>query len=41
MAAAFFGYILPLTQVSFWGLTVISNVIASVPVVGQWLALWL
>jgi len=38
---AFLGYILPMTQMSFWGLTVFSNLLAAVPLFGFKLCLWL
>jgi ubiquinol-cytochrome c reductase cytochrome b/c1 subunit len=41
MATAFFGYVLPWGQMSFWGATVITNMFSAVPVVGQAIATWL
>lgn len=41
MATAFMGYILPWGQMSFWGATVITNLFAAIPVVGQDIAQWL
>nr|YP_009118065.1 apocytochrome b [Paracercomonas marina]AJF22835.1 apocytochrome b [Paracercomonas marina] len=41
MAAAFMGYILPWGQMSFWGATVITNLFAAIPMVGQDIAQWL
>lgn len=38
---AFIGYILPATSMSYWGLTVLSNVLATVPSIGIWLCYWL
>jgi ubiquinol-cytochrome c reductase cytochrome b subunit len=38
---AFIGYVLPLSQMSFWGLTVFSNIISAVPVVGILICKWL
>ncbi len=35
MAAAFLGYTLPWGQMSFWGATVITNILAAIPVVGD------
>jgi ubiquinol-cytochrome c reductase cytochrome b subunit len=35
MATAFLGYVLPWGQMSFWGATVITNLIGSVPLIGQ------
>jgi quinol-cytochrome oxidoreductase complex cytochrome b subunit len=37
---AFIGYILPATSMSYWGLTVLSNVLATVPIIGIWLCYW-
>lgn len=37
---AFIGYILPATSMSYWGLTVLSNVLATVPMIGIWLCYW-
>lgn len=34
MAAAFLGYVLPWGQISYWGATVITNLLGVVPVVG-------
>ena len=31
----FIGYVLPLTQMSYWGLTVFSNIISTVPLLGN------
>ncbi len=41
MVAAFAGYVLPWGQMSYWGLTVASHALGSVPVVGAPLAGWL
>nr|VFU78911.1 Cytochrome b oxydase [Proasellus parvulus] len=41
MATAFLGYVLPWGQMSFWGATVITNLISTVPVYGQELVQWL
>jgi len=38
---AFIGYVLPCTQMSYWGLTVFSNIIATLPLVGLLLCYWL
>lgn len=38
MAEAFFGYLLPWGQTSFWGAQVIVNLPASVPFIGEWLS---
>ena len=35
MATAFFGYVLPWGQMSFWAATVITNIFAAIPVVGD------
>ena len=36
-AIVFFGYLLPWGQMSFWGATVITNIIGSIPGIGGWL----
>ncbi len=41
MATAFFGYVLPWGQMSFWGATVITNLFSAIPLVGQHIATWL
>jgi ubiquinol-cytochrome c reductase cytochrome b subunit len=41
MAEAFFGYLLPWGQMSYWGAQVIVNLFAAVPLVGPDLALWI
>ena len=41
MAEAFFGYLLPWGQMSYWGAQVIVNLYAAVPFVGEDLALWI
>src|SRR5579862_2563745 len=41
MATAFFGYVLPWGQMSFWGATVITNLFSVIPVVGKTLLTWL
>jgi ubiquinol-cytochrome c reductase cytochrome b/c1 subunit len=41
MATAFFGYILPWGQMSFWGATVITNLFTTIPYVGVNFAQWL
>lgn len=41
MATAFFGYLLPWGQMSFWGAQVIVNLFAAVPFVGEELAIWI
>lgn len=37
---AFIGYVLPCTSMSYWGLTVFSNILATVPLIGMWLCYW-
>ncbi len=41
MAEAFFGYLLPWGQMSFWGAQVIVSLFGAVPWVGESLALWI
>jgi quinol-cytochrome oxidoreductase complex cytochrome b subunit len=41
MATAFLGYVLPWGQISFWGATVITNLISTIPLCGTQLVLWL
>ena len=41
MATAFFGYVLPWGQMSFWGATVITNLFSAIPYVGTHIATWL
>jgi ubiquinol-cytochrome c reductase cytochrome b subunit len=41
MAEAFFGYLLPWGQMSYWGAQVIVNLFAAVPVIGDDLSLWI
>nr|YP_010126037.1 cytochrome b [Hippocampus nalu]QKV49110.1 cytochrome b [Hippocampus nalu] len=40
MATAFVGYVLPWGQMSFWGATVITNLMSAVPYVGNSLVQW-
>nr|YP_010835045.1 cytochrome b [Euglandina singleyana]WFQ82720.1 cytochrome b [Euglandina singleyana] len=40
MATAFLGYVLPWGQMSFWGATVITNLLSAVPYFGQALVEW-
>jgi quinol-cytochrome oxidoreductase complex cytochrome b subunit len=40
-ATAFFGYVLPWGQMSFWGATVITNFFSAIPLVGTHIAMWL
>nr|UNO53831.1 cytochrome b [Haemaphysalis flava] len=41
MATAFLGYILPWGQMSFWGATVITNLISAIPYFGQMITFWI
>jgi len=41
MGTAFIGYVLPWGQMSFWGATVITNLITAVPFIGEVIAYWL
>jgi ubiquinol-cytochrome c reductase cytochrome b subunit len=41
MAIAFLGYVLPWSQTSFWGATVIINLFGSIPVIGVHITTWL
>ena len=41
MAEAFFGYLLPWGQMSFWGAQVIVNLFGAIPFVGEDLSLWI
>ena len=41
MAEAFFGYLLPWGQMSFWGAQVIVNLFGTIPFIGPDVALWL
>jgi len=38
---AFLGYVLPWGQISFWGATVITNLLSAIPYLGKTLTLWL
>jgi ubiquinol-cytochrome c reductase cytochrome b subunit len=40
MATAFFGYLLPWGQMSYWGAQVIVNLFAAVPGIGEDLSVW-
>nr|QIJ93860.1 cytochrome b [Eremias arguta] len=40
MATAFMGYVLPWGQMSFWGATVITNLLSAIPYVGNTLVGW-
>src|SRR6478672_12721142 len=41
MAEAFFGYLLPWGQMSYWGAQVIVNLFSTIPVIGDDLSLWI
>nr|YP_010364873.1 cytochrome b [Lamellidens marginalis]QTW91604.1 cytochrome b [Lamellidens marginalis] len=41
MATAFLGYVLPWGQMSFWGATVITNLLSAIPYIGETLVYWL
>nr|AWN56153.1 cytochrome b [Canthidium sp. DPP-2018] len=41
MATAFLGYVLPWGQMSFWGATVITNLLSAIPYMGNSIVLWL
>nr|ABK60315.1 cytochrome b [Coelognathus erythrurus] len=41
MATAFFGYVLPWGQMSFWAATVITNLLTAIPYIGTTLTTWL
>lgn len=41
LVIAFIGYVLPCTMMSYWGLTVFSNILATVPIVGIWFCYWI
>nr|WNH21555.1 cytochrome b [Chaetodon striatus] len=41
MATAFVGYVLPWGQMSFWGATVITNLLSAVPYIGNTLVQWI
>jgi len=41
MAEAFFGYLLPWGQMSYWGAQVIVNLFGAIPLIGQDLAVWI
>nr|YP_010531305.1 cytochrome b [Mileewa sharpa]UXX17564.1 cytochrome b [Mileewa sharpa] len=41
MATAFLGYVLPWGQMSFWGATVITNLLSAIPYVGSMLVNWI
>jgi len=37
---AFLGYTLPWGQISFWGATVITNIVTAIPVIGNHIVIW-
>nr|WPS67098.1 cytochrome b [Bradybatus sp.] len=41
MATAFLGYVLPWGQMSFWGATVITNLVSAIPYMGNFIVQWL
>jgi ubiquinol-cytochrome c reductase cytochrome b subunit len=41
IATAFLGYVLPWGQISFWGATVITNLISAIPYLGETLVYWI
>nr|YP_010946802.1 cytochrome b [Pseudoglomeris angustifolia]WGO57559.1 cytochrome b [Pseudoglomeris angustifolia] len=41
MATAFMGYVLPWGQMSFWGATVITNLLSAIPLIGNELVQWI
>nr|AIA58102.1 cytochrome b [Ceraphron sp. MM-2014] len=41
MATAFVGYVLPWGQMSFWGATVITNLMSAIPYMGNLIVTWL
>nr|UTS56477.1 cytochrome b [Stomphastis thraustica] len=41
MATAFLGYVLPWGQMSFWGATVITNLLSAIPYLGTMLVNWI
>nr|YP_009735125.1 cytochrome b [Acropyga guianensis]QBG38612.1 cytochrome b [Acropyga guianensis] len=41
MATAFLGYVLPWGQMSFWGATVITNLITTIPYLGNFIIQWI
>jgi len=41
IASAFLGYVLPWGQISFWGATVITNLLSAIPYLGQILVYWI
>lgn len=41
MGTAFLGYVLPWGQMSFWGATVITNLVSAIPLIGESIVQWL
>lgn len=41
IATAFLGYVLPWGQISFWGATVITNLVSAIPYLGNTIVQWL
>nr|YP_009136558.1 cytochrome b [Gnathostomula paradoxa]AKD00033.1 cytochrome b [Gnathostomula paradoxa] len=41
MGTAFLGYVLPWGQMSFWGATVITNMVSSIPYLGNFIVSWI
>jgi len=41
MATAFIGYVLPWGQISFWGATVITNLLSAIPYIGEIVVQWI
>ena len=41
IATAFLGYVLPWGQMSFWGTTVITNLLSAIPFIGKNIVIWL
>jgi len=41
MGTAFIGYVLPWGQMSYWGATVITSLLTTIPVIGEDMAMWI
>lgn len=41
IGTAFVGYVLPWGQMSFWGATVITNLVSAIPYVGEIVVYWI
>jgi len=41
IATAFLGYVLPWGQISFWGATVITNLLSAIPYAGEIITFWI